>query len=129
MVGAEQSCEAAYSEKRQVRHRQGEHKPKDYHETEYVRSLTFYFLGPSIETFAPLGECKEGRAESCAEKITKGGTGGNTLGGWLHREAKERDMLTVQASKIARGIPHTAPARIDRYIEPGREKAWRLEGC
>ena len=33
-----------------------------------------------------------------------------------------------QANGRARATPHTAPPKIERYIEPGREKAWRLRG-
>lgn len=34
--------------------------------------------------------------------------------------------LTRQHNGRANGTPQTAPARIDRYIEPGREKACKL---
>jgi hypothetical protein len=33
----------------------------------------------------------------------------------------------AQAKGKARATPQTAPPRMERYIEPGREKAWRLE--
>lgn len=42
------------------------------------------------------------------------------------RKEKGNEKRTKQTNGNAINTPHKAPPRIERYIEPGIEKAWRL---
>jgi len=48
-------------------------------------------------------------------------------GGALMR-ADDKGERTKHTSGSAISTPHSAPPRIDRYMDPGTEKVWRLRG-